>query len=76
MPAEALIDSDMVAHPLCVPPRDVVFVKSLLEASEGLAAVFAVKGGDLILAAPISQDAELRQFISDLRVELNLEPGS
>jgi len=50
-----------------------VFVKGLLEASEGLAAVFAVKGGDLVLAAPRSQDAELRQFIAELRIELNLE---
>jgi len=73
VPFEALIDADMVAYSIRVPAPDVVFVKGLLEASEGLAAVFAVKGGDLVLAAPRSQDAELRQFIAELRIELNLE---
>lgn len=63
----------MVAHSVRVAPRDVVFVKGLLEASEGLAAVFAEKGGDLILAAPRSQESELKAFIVELRAELKLE---
>lgn len=68
-----MIDTDMVTHSVRVAARDVVYVKGLLEASEGLAAVFAVKGGDLTLATSWSQDAELRAFISDLSEELELQ---
>jgi hypothetical protein len=49
-----------------VAARDVVFVKGICEASEGLCAMFAEAGGDLILAAPRSRAAELDELVRDL----------
>ncbi|HVY46699.1 MAG TPA: DUF4911 domain-containing protein [Minicystis sp.] len=60
----------MVARGVDVQPADVVFVKSLLEASEGLASLFAERGGRLVLAAPASRAAELDALLADIRVEL------
>ena len=49
--------------------REVVFIKGVIEASEGLAAVFAESGGDLTVAAPISQKDELDRILQDLANE-------
>ena len=50
--------------------RDVVFFKGVLEASEGLAAVFAVTGGDLHVAAPAGREAELDRVLDELGREV------
>ena len=42
-----------------VSPEDVVFVKGVLEASEGLAAMFADHGGELSIAAPLDRGDDL-----------------
>jgi hypothetical protein len=49
-----------------VDPSDVVFIKGLVEASDGLAFVFCDRGGSLVLAAPLDRRAELAQFLRDL----------
>jgi len=67
-----LIGLGLVARKLSIPRADVVFLKAVLEASEGLGAVFADKGGDLFVAAPTSRAAELDQLLADLAVELEL----
>jgi hypothetical protein len=51
--------------------RDVVFFKGIVEASEGLAAVFAEHGGDLVVAAPNERAAELDALLDELCVELD-----
>jgi hypothetical protein len=51
------------------PAKEVVFVKAVLEASEGLGAMFAERGGDLTLVAHRSQQKELDRLISDLEHE-------
>ena len=53
-----------------VRPRDVVYVKGILEASEGLAVVFAERGGELVFATPPSRVAELDAFLADLAHEI------
>jgi hypothetical protein len=53
-----------------VSARDVAYVKSILEASEGLASMFAERGGELLMVAPASRRAELDELVEDLRVEL------
>jgi hypothetical protein len=53
-----------------VAPEDVVFVKGVLEASEGLAAMFAEQGGELSIAAPHERDAELAELLADLSREV------
>jgi hypothetical protein len=58
---------------LRVPPADVVFVKGVVEASDGLAGVFAERGGDLLLAAPPGREGELLELLADLEAELGEE---
>jgi len=50
--------------------RDVVFVKAIIEASEGVACMFAERGGELLLVSSESRRAELDEIVEDLRVEL------
>ena len=68
--ARPLIGDGLVTRGLRVVARDVVFVKGLIEALEGVAVVFAERGGDLIIAAPISRENELDSLVDDLCAEV------
>ncbi len=59
----------LVSFRMFVDPREVVFIKGVLEASDGVAALFAESGGDLQIAAPLEQVAELRRILADLADE-------
>src|SRR5688500_7267633 len=50
MPCPPLLDADLVARRVRVRARDAVFVRGVLEASEGVGVLFAEQGGDLVLA--------------------------
>lgn len=50
--------------------KDVVYVKGIFEASDGLGALFAERGGELIIAAPLSREEELDELLGDLEREL------
>jgi hypothetical protein len=78
-----LLGEELVEVRLRVRAPDVVFVKGILEASEGVGAVFAEPrtpglrgagdgrdGGALVLVAPRSRAEELYELIEDLKVEL------
>ncbi|HEX7671162.1 MAG TPA: hypothetical protein VF395_16325 [Polyangiaceae bacterium] len=78
---EALLGEELVAVRVRVREPDVVFIKSVLEASEGLGAVFAEPrsagrgrqsgdGGAIVIAGPKSRARELREAIEDLKAEL------
>ena len=56
----------MVTRALVVRACDVVFVKGIVEASEGIAQVFAEHGGDLTLASPADREAELDALVAEL----------
>jgi hypothetical protein len=60
----------LAAFRLVVAPEHVVFVKGVLEASDGLASLFADRGGDLCLASPVDRAGELRELVVDLAAEL------
>jgi hypothetical protein len=60
----------MVTRKVTIRAKDVVFLKGIVEASEGLAQVFAEKGGELTLAAPADRAKELDQLVEDLCTEL------
>lgn len=60
----------MVTRRLVVRAKDVVFVKGIVEAHDGLAHVFAESGGDLTIAAAESREAELDELVRDLAAEL------
>jgi hypothetical protein len=67
---EPCLGEGMIVRRIVVRAPDVVFLKGIFEASEGLAAVFAEKGGDLTIAAPVSRERELDGVLADLCVEL------
>ncbi len=71
MQLHELIDDAMVVRRLRVKNEDVVFVKGIFEASEGLCAMFAERGGDLTIVAPLSRAAELDVVLRDLARELS-----
>jgi len=60
----------MVVRRIVLSARDVVFFKGVVEASEGLAAVFAERGGDLTVAAPAGRERELDEVVDALCTEL------
>jgi hypothetical protein len=71
-PVEPLVGPGMVVRRVLVAARDVVFVKGILEAFDGLAQVFAVHGGELTIAAPSDRAAELDAVVDDLCAELGM----
>jgi hypothetical protein len=66
-----LLDDALIVRHLRVRNEDVVFVKGIFEASEGLCAMFAERGGDLTVLAPVSRAHELDAVLNDLALELN-----
>jgi hypothetical protein len=69
-PVPPLVGKGMIVRRLVVRAKDVAFLKGVVEAHEGLAQVFAEKGGDLTIAAPEGRDAELDELVRDLASEL------
>lgn len=76
MSVSALLGPGLYARRLTVTPRDVVFVKGIFEASEGLGALFAEAGGDLVVASTESQRAALDELLVDLAKELGAHVGA
>ncbi len=64
------VGEGMVVRRVVLRAPDVVFFKGIIEASEGLAAVFAESGGDLTVAAPADRAAELDALLDSLCGEL------
>ena len=73
LPVAPLVDHDLVCRKVLVRDKDVVFVKGIFEASEGLGALFAERGGELIISAPLSRVRELDELLTDLQHELQAE---
>ena len=67
-PVEMLLGG-LVTRRVRVPAREVVFVKGVIEASDGVAVVFADRGGDLTIATLPSQKDELDRILQDLESE-------
>ena len=65
-----MLGEGLVTRRVRVVAREVVFVKGIFEASEGLGALFAERGGDLVIAAPVSREAELDEVLADLASEI------
>jgi len=70
VPLPDIDDEDLVWRRIRVAEKEVGFIRGILEASEGLACLFAEKGGDLMLVAPRNQEDRLDDVIDDLRVEV------
>jgi hypothetical protein len=70
MSVAPLIGAGLVARRVRVRASDVVYVKGIFEASEGLGALFAEHGGDLVIAVHPSREAELDELLADLTKEI------
>jgi hypothetical protein len=66
---DTLAKDPLIERRLRVAARDVVFVKGICEASEGLCGMFAERGGDLILSAPASRARDLDELVRDLCID-------
>ena len=64
--ARPLLGEGLVTREVRVEARDVVLVKGIVEAREGIAVVFAEKGGDLTICAPLGRERELDELVDDL----------
>ncbi|WP_437596992.1 DUF4911 domain-containing protein [Sorangium sp. So ce590] len=60
----------MLVQDVLVHPADVVFVKGILEASEGIALLFAARGGEITLAAPLGRGDEFAELLRDLEQDI------
>ena len=67
--SDAALVSDLIVRRVRVAAHQVVFLKGVIDASEGVAAVFAESGGDLTIATLPSQKEELDRILQDLREE-------
>lgn len=70
-PVPPLVGEGMVTRRLVLRAKDVAFLKGVVEAHDGLAAVFAEHGGDLVIAAPADRERELEELVADLARELD-----
>lgn len=70
MPVPPLLGEPLVVRRVRVPPSEVVFLKGIIEASEGLACVFAEAGGELTIATMPDQAAALDALLADVRDEI------
>jgi hypothetical protein len=74
-PNPPIIGEGMVTRRLVIRSKDVVLLKGIVEAHEGLAQVFGEGGGDLTLAAPADRERELDELVDDLCRELGAAKG-
>ena len=71
MPVKPLLGDGLVTRSVRVRARDVVYVKGILEASDGIGALFAERGGELVVAAPVSRESALDELLADLVAEID-----
>jgi hypothetical protein len=70
VPIPRVEDPALVTRRVRLEARHVAYFRGLLEASEGLASMFAERGGELLVVAPASRARELDELLEDVRREL------
>ena len=75
---EPCLGPGLVIRRMVMPASQVVFLKGIVEARDGIAQVFAERGGDLLLAGPANRRAEFDRMIDELADELGaiVDPSS
>lgn len=63
---------EIAVRRVTVSKDEMVFLRHVIEASEGLGFIVAESGGDAFVMSSTSQEAELDQLLSDLSVEMSL----
>jgi hypothetical protein len=69
-PREQFIDPTHVTRRVVVEAAQVVYFRAVLEANNGVAAVYSESGGDLTLVTSPCRSEELDILLSDLKCEL------
>ncbi|MBI2393473.1 MAG: hypothetical protein HYV09_28085 [Deltaproteobacteria bacterium] len=69
-PAPPLVGPGLVSRRIVLDAADALLVKAVVEAHEGVAAVFGEERGLLILAAPEDREAELEAMLEDVQALL------
>lgn len=64
--------AELVLRPISVAPADLVYVRHILEAHEGLGVVVGQKGGDVLLVTCEALAHELDWFIARMKEEVML----
>lgn len=64
---------DLIVRPLAVEGRDVLYVKCIVQANEGLGSVHTAHDRTLLIVAARGREAELDGLIEDLLHELKSE---
>ncbi len=75
MVSRELLGRLLTTRELCVQPKDVVYVKGIAQASDGLCCVFSGGGGNLVLASIENRAADLQELVQDLINELDGNGG-
>ncbi len=70
MPAHFYSSDDLIVRDFDCDRADVVYVKSIANAYDGLCCLFAEKGGKVRLVSPKGREAELDLLVNDLLEEL------
>lgn len=72
-----VVGEGLVSRRLVVRAKDVVFLKGIVEAHEGLAQLYAERGGDVVLATVAGREHELDELVRELARELDgiVPPG-
>ena len=71
-PPDPSLDPRLVRRRVRVLDDDVVWLRSLLEAYDGLALLYGDGSGTVTLAAPVERGAELDELLADLSREARL----
>ncbi len=64
--AKPILGEGLITYQIQVPAADVVLVRALLEAHDGVGVLFAEHGGELTLATPHSMAPYMDAFLEDL----------
>lgn len=70
VPVPPCVGPGMCVRRALLKPRDVVFLKGLLEAAEGVAQLFAEEGGAVTIATTNSQARDLDALLDEVFAEL------
>lgn len=73
-PPEGVLGPGLVARRLRVGDGDVVWLRSVVEAYDGLALLYGDGSGEIMLVAPETLAADLDALISALQAEAHVAP--
>ncbi len=68
--SQDFIGPEMASFRVRMPAPQVVFLKGILEAHDGLAQLYSEGGGELCIACPCDREAELASLLHELCTDI------